>query len=186
MIKLEYFTKNDFNQLIEWVNDEQLLLNWSGSLFSFPLTEKKLDWYIEDVNDKEKSEAFVYKAVDTEKGIVVGHISLGGISRKNNAARISRVLVGNTTERRRGICTGMIREICRIGFEELNMHRISLGVYDFNTAAIRCYEKNGFVREGVFRDILKYNDLYWNLIEMSMLEDEWFKLHRTIEGYQTA
>jgi RimJ/RimL family protein N-acetyltransferase len=80
----------------------------------------------------------------------------------------------------------MIKEVCRIGFEEFRLHRISLGVYDFNTAAIRCYEKSGFVKEGVFRDILKYNDTYWSLVEMSMLEDEWFRLHPKASNYQTA
>lgn len=186
MIKLEHFTKEDFNQLMEWIKDDHLLTNWAGSLFSFPLTEEKLDWYIDDVNDFEKSDAFVYKAIDTSNGNVVGHISLGGISKKNNAARISRVLVGNTAERGRGICTGMIKEVCRIGFEEFRLHRISLGVFDFNTAAIKCYEKSGFVKEGVLRDVLNYNGTYWSLVEMGMLEDEWFKLHPKATNHQTA
>lgn len=177
MITLEYFTKEDFPQLINWIKDDHLLTNWAGSLFSFPLTQEKLNWYIEDVNDMEQSEAFIYKAIDTESKSVVGHISLGGLSKKNKAARISRVLVGNTAERGKGFCTGMIEAVCRIGFEELKLHRISLGVYDFNKAAIRCYEKSGFVKEGVFRDILKYNYDYWSLVEMSILEDEWFELH---------
>jgi RimJ/RimL family protein N-acetyltransferase len=176
MIKLEYFTKEDFDQLKNWITDDHLLTNWAGSLFTFPLTEEKLDWYISDVNDFENSDAFIYKAIDDSNGSVVGHISLGGISKKNNAGRISRVLVGNTAERGKGICTGMIKEVCRIGFEEMKLHRISLGVYDFNIAAIKCYEKCGFVKEGVFRDILKYDDKYWSLVEMSMLDHEWFEM----------
>src|SRR5688572_20785785 len=110
MIRLEYFKKEDFQQLIDWVKDDHLLTNWAGSLFSFPLTEEKLDWYIDDTNEIDRSDALIYKAVDVENENVVGHISLGGISKKNNAARISRVLVGNTAERGKGICTGMIKE----------------------------------------------------------------------------
>jgi RimJ/RimL family protein N-acetyltransferase len=103
----------------------------------------------------------------------VGHVSLGSISRKNRSARISRVLVGDTAQKGRGLCTAMIKALLRIGFEELKLHRISLGVYDFNHGAIRCYEKCGFVREGVQRDIMRYEDHYWSLLEMSILEDEW-------------
>jgi RimJ/RimL family protein N-acetyltransferase len=179
MVKLEYFDQKDFAQLIEWMNSEHLITNWAGSLFKFPLTEDSLDWYIENTNNLNSSDAFVYRAVDTKTGKTVGHISLGSVSEKNRAARISRVLVGNTDERGKGYCTGMINAVLKIGFEDLKLHRISLGVYDFNKAAIRCYEKCGFVKEGLMRDVLRYADnTYWSLHEMSILEDEWRALHK--------
>ena len=173
MIRLAYFGPEDFQQLIDWIKDEHLLTNWSGAMFRFPLTKEKLQWYIDGTNDRDTSDAFVYKAIDTTTNQTVGHISLGGISRKNKSARISRVLVGNTCERGKGVCTAMIKAVLKIGFEELHLHKISLGVYDFNKGAIRCYEKAGLVKEGVMRDVLKYDDTYWSLVEMSMLEEEW-------------
>ncbi len=174
MIKLEYFTRNDFNQLIEWVNTEDLLTNWAGSLFKFPLSEAALDWYIEGTNDMATSDVFVYKGVDSDTGETLGHISVGSISHSNKTARISRVLVGNTKHRGKGICTGMLNALLKITFEEMKLHRVSLGVYDFNHAAIRCYEKCGFMKEGLLRDVLRYgDDNYWSLWEMSILEHEW-------------
>ena len=175
MIRLEKFEKSDFKQLIEWINNEALLVNWCGFLFRFPLSEESLTWYIEGSNDIETSDAFIYKAVDIETGETVGHISLGGISRKNKSARISRVLVGNNIEKNKGICRQMINEILKIGFEGLKLHRISLGVYDDNISAVKCYEKSGFVTEGIIRDVLFYKDKYRSMIEMSMLKDEWDK-----------
>ncbi|MDF7810848.1 GNAT family protein [Hymenobacter sp. YC55] len=177
MIQLEYFTPADFKQLIGWIQDPELLQNWSGSLFSFPLTEDKLAWYLEGTNNPPESDALVYKAIESRSGETVGHISLGGISQKNNSARISRVLVGNTTVRGRGVCQGMIKAVLKIGFEDLGLHRIDLGVYDSNTAAIACYEKCGMKKDGIMRDVLKHGDSYWSLIEMSMLEHEWYELH---------
>jgi RimJ/RimL family protein N-acetyltransferase len=181
MIRLEYFTKDDFDQLIGWIHNEHLLTNWSGSLFRFPLTSESLEWYLEDTNDPGTSDALVYKAIDN-RGITIGHISLGSISRKNRAARISRVLVGDNAEKGKGICTAMINEVTRIGFSQLNLHRISLGVYDFNHAALRCYEKAGFKKEGLQRDILFHNNEYWSLVEMSMLENEWREKNITTES----
>jgi RimJ/RimL family protein N-acetyltransferase len=172
MITLEYFTKDDFQQLIDWIDNEELMYNWTGSMFNFPLTNDKLEWYIDGTNDPNRSDALVYKAVDNETGQTVGHISLGGISRKNKAARISRVLVGKNCQGK-GVCKAMIQAVLRIGFEELGLHRISLGVYDFNTSAIRCYKKCGFVHEGTSRDVFLYGGKYWSLIEMGILEDEW-------------
>ncbi len=173
MIRLEYFTRADFPQLIDWINTEELLINWAGSLFHFPLTDKSMEWYISDTNDVASSNAFVYKVVEETSGETVGHISLGNISQKNRSARISRVLIGSNEHKGKGYCKQMIREVLRFGFEELKLHRISLGVYDFNKPAIKCYQSSGFMIEGVTRDTLQHNNEWWSLVEMSILENEW-------------
>jgi len=137
MIRLEHFTPNDFSQLIHWIHSEELLTNWAGSLFSFPLTKESMEWYLSDTNDIEKSDAFVYKVVEVESNEVIGHISLGGISRKNRAGRISRVLIGDDKHKGKGYCVEMIKAVLKIGFEELGLHRISLGVYNSNLSALK-------------------------------------------------
>ncbi|RTQ48866.1 N-acetyltransferase [Hymenobacter gummosus] len=182
MIRLERFTPADFNQLIEWINSERLMKEWSGSLFSFPLTEESLAWYIEGANDLRDPDVFVYKAVDTKTDETVGHISLGSISQRDKSGRVTRVLVGNECARGKGVCRRMVQGLLRIGFEELGLHRISLGVYDFNEAAIKCYLKAGFKREGVMRDVVRHGDTYWTLVEMAILEDEWRALHPAPES----
>ncbi|UYZ60744.1 GNAT family N-acetyltransferase [Hymenobacter latericus] len=175
MIELQPFTEADFPQLISWIDNERLLKEWSGALFSFPLTPEKLTWYIEGANDPHSSDAFVFKAVDTRSGQVVGHISLGSLSPSNQSARITRVLVGNTASRGRGFCAAMMKATLQFGFETLGLHRISLGVYSFNEAAIRCYQRCGLHREGTLRDVVRYGSEYWSLVEMSMLAPEWQK-----------
>ncbi len=172
MIRLEYFGEADFQDIKEWINTEEILMNWSGALFSFPLTDDSLQWYIEGVNDKKESDAFLYKVIEIETGRKVGHISLGGLSRKNKSARISRVFVDPVSQGK-GYCTAMIRAVLKIGFEELGLHRICLGVYDFNESAIKCYQKAGMIVEGTNRDCLLFKGNWWTLIEMSILEKEW-------------
>ena len=172
MLQLQPFERSDFEQLITWVNSEALMINWAGSLFTYPLTQKSLDWYIENVNDLEKSDVFIYKATDSITGTSIGHISLGSISRKNRSGRITRVLVGDTV-RGKGCCQGMVNAILKIGFDDLKLHRISLGAYTINPSAINCYKKCGFVIEGITRDVLWFKNEWWSLMEMSILEDEW-------------
>lgn len=176
MIRLEHFQRSDFEQLKEWMHSEELLISWSGNLFRFPLSNKSLAWYINDTNIIDHSHAFVYKAIDTS-GKTVGHISLGGISWKNRSARITRVLIGETIQRGKGCCQAMIKACLKIAFEDLNLHRVSLGVYHNNTPATKCYEKTGFITEGIHRDILWYKDDWWSMIEMSILENEWRMLN---------
>ena len=155
-----------------WISNEEILMNWSGALFSFPLTQSSLEWYIEDVNNITNSDVFIYKAVEIATGETVGHISLGGLSKKNRAGRISRVLVA-PDHQGKGYCRQMVTAVLKVGFEELKLHRICLGVYDFNTAAISCYKKAGMIVEGTNRDCLLFKKQWWSLVEMSMLEEEW-------------
>ncbi|MEO6231944.1 MAG: GNAT family protein [Ferruginibacter sp.] len=172
MVRLEQFGSSDFKQLIEWITDEELLTNWSGNLFSFPLTTKSLEWYLQDTNILDKSDAFIYKVVDLNNQ-TIGHISLGSISWKNRSARLTRVLLGSKSERGKGCCHEMVTAALKIAFEELNLHRVSLGVYDNNLAAKKCYEKSGFIIEGIHRDVLWYKEKWWSMIEMSILQKEW-------------
>ncbi len=68
----------------------------------------------------------------------------------------------------------MMEEVLIVAFEQLDLHSVSLGVFDFNTSAIVCYERVGFVKERLLRDARKIGDEYWNLWEMSILKHEWF------------
>ncbi|EEL76358.1 MULTISPECIES: GNAT family N-acetyltransferase [Bacillus cereus group] len=169
VIKLESFQKSDFKQLINWINSEEFLIQWSGNAFTFPLDEQQLEKYIESAN------TLAFKVVDEETSDVIGHISLGQIDNINKSARIGKVLVGNTKMRGRSIGKHMMKAVLHIAFDELKLHRVTLGVYDFNTSAISCYEKIGFVKEGLLRESKRVGETYWNLWEMSMLEYEWKK-----------
>lgn len=173
MIQLQYFTSSDFKQLIEWSGDASFLLQWAGPQFTYPLTEEQLRNYIAGANDLNNSEKLIYKAVEVQSNLVVGHVCLGSIDRRNRSGRVGKVLVGHSSIRNNGIGSAMIKAVLRVGFDELKLHRISLGVFDFNHAAIRCYEKVGFSKEGVLRDARRHQDSYWSLVEMSILENEW-------------
>lgn len=171
MPTLAFFEEKDFDQLIQWINTEELLMNWSGRMFSFPLTPESLAWYLNDTNKIGSSDAFIFKAIDDD-GTVVGHISLGGISTTNKSARISRVFVGNEG-RNKGICKFMVQAVVQFGFEQLHLHRIALGVYSINPSAIACYTNAGLQIEGVHKDVLLYQNSYWSMVEMAILEEEW-------------
>ncbi|MEC5424734.1 GNAT family protein [Virgibacillus sp. C22-A2] len=177
MIELKFFVTSDFQQLINWIETPDFLLQWGGPVFEFPLTVNQLEKYIENANS-DNSDTLVYKVVDKETGDVIGHISLGRIDRKNKSARLGKVLVGDKNVRGKGIGEQMIKEILNIAFDELYLHKISLGVYDFNVSAISCYEKGGFVKEGLLRDSAKNGDEYWSSWEMSVLENEWVERNK--------
>lgn len=176
MIRLKFFERSDFQQLIDWIETPEFLMQWGGSNFSFPLDELQLEKYLNKANSN-NSNTMIYSVIELETGKAIGHISLGSIDRINNSARVGKVLIGDKNVRGKGIGQKMMKEILKIAFDELCLHRVSLGVFDFNSSAIASYEKSGFVREGLMRDARKIGDEYWSLWEMSILENEWYEIN---------
>jgi RimJ/RimL family protein N-acetyltransferase len=134
------------------------------------LTEGQLVRYVEECGG-DMPVRRVYAGVDAS-GEVIGHIELGAIHYGSRMASLCRVLVAPGF-RGKGYCLPMVREILPIGFRELQMRRIELRVYGFNTAAIRCYEKAGFIREGLLRKAQLISGQYCDVVEMGILEEEW-------------
>lgn len=172
MIELQYFERSDFGQLMEWITSPEFLLQWGGPGFSYPLNQQQLEQYLSGANTPDAN-TLVFRVFDTDSGKVVGHISLGQIDIKNQSARVGKVLVGEPSMRGKGIGQNMMRAVLEIAFGNLKLHRVSLGVFDFNESAIATYEKIGFTLEGTLRDARKIDDEYWNLCEMSVLAHEW-------------
>ncbi|OEH93998.1 GNAT family N-acetyltransferase [Bacillus solimangrovi] len=172
MYKLKPFERDDFPTIIEWSGDERFLLQWSGPSLKYPLDENQLEKLLDGANKEGNSESLMYKVIDSHCNEMVGIIALSRLNYKHRTGRIGKVLT-SPTMRGKGLGKWMMKEMCRIGFEELSLHRISLGVFDFNEGAIRCYEKVGFQKDGLLREVVQVDGEYWNMFEMSMLEDEW-------------
>ena len=101
----------------------------------------------------------------------VGEVVLNDIDSINRSANI-RIGLFAPQHFGKGYGSEAMLLMLHYGFGRLNLHRISLGVYDFNPRAQHIYEKIGFVREGVARDALFYDHHYVDEITMSMLEGE--------------
>ncbi|QTM99216.1 GNAT family N-acetyltransferase [Sediminibacillus dalangtanensis] len=171
MIKLEYFTEDDFDLLISWITSPELTMQWSGPAFTYPLTRGQLSTYIKSAN-QDGADTYAFKAVDTNSGQIVGHISIGRIDYGHMTGRIGKVMV---TEQARGkkVAGRMLEQILEFAFLNLGLNRVSLGVFDFNTPAIKAYEKAGFTNEGLIREVRKVKDEFWSYYEMSILKREW-------------
>ncbi|MDR1570299.1 MAG: GNAT family N-acetyltransferase [Oscillospiraceae bacterium] len=111
-------------------------------------------------------------AIETLNGQYVGGCGFQHVDWKNRAAHIG-ILIGNAAMRGKGYGSDAIRVLCRIGFAEMNLHKISLTVIEGNEAAIRCYIACGFSMEGKLRDEIFREDAYHDLIAMGILRDEW-------------
>lgn len=102
----------------------------------------------------------------------VGEVIINEMDEDNRSASI-RIALFDPQYYGKGYGTEAMRLAVDYGFKQGNLHRISLGVYDFNPRAIHVYEKIGFKLEGTLRDTLLWEGEYVDEHIMSILETEW-------------
>ena len=162
MITLKPFQEEDFARLCSWIHSERELFEFAGSVFTFPLTPDQLSMHLLEFN------RFSYKVILQKENTVIGHCELN-INNNNSSGRICRVIIGDNHYRGKGFGKMIIEELKRIAFVNLKLHRLDLGVFDFNTNAINCYLKCGFQIEGLLKDSCKFNDNYWSTYNMAII-----------------
>jgi RimJ/RimL family protein N-acetyltransferase len=107
MITLEPFDREDFERLINWVDNEEILVQFGGPIFSFPLTIKQLEEY---KNDKQR---LSFKVVDQSSKIIIGHAELFP-SDDNKTMKVCRILIGDKKNRGQGFGQEIINELLKL------------------------------------------------------------------------
>ncbi|HEX7495143.1 MAG TPA: GNAT family protein [Candidatus Limnocylindrales bacterium] len=91
----------------------------------------------------------------------------------DNGSALFHITIGEADAWGKGYGTEATELMLAHAFARLPLHRVALTVFDFNTRAIRAYEKCGFVVEGRSREAIFRDGRYWDEIHMSVLADEW-------------
>ncbi len=166
MIIFEPFERNDFERLISWVDNEEILIQFGGSMFSFPLTIEQLEHY------KDDKKRLAFKVIEQTGRTVIGHAELFPAD-NNQSIRICRVLIGDETKRRRGFGQQIVKELLKIAFLKLDKQNAELNVFDWNTNAIKCYEKVGFIINPNKASKLEVRGNIWTAINMTIDRAHW-------------
>jgi RimJ/RimL family protein N-acetyltransferase len=165
MIKLEKFDKTDFERLIIWADSEEMLVQFSGPIFKYPLTTEQLENYLKEEN------SIPFKVVDTESKEVIGHAEI--YKSENNLAKLCRILIGDKKYRGKGIGEKTVNLLVKYSFEELKVEKVELNVYDWNTQAIKCYEKSGFAINPDKISQITVQENVWISLNMIITKDNW-------------
>lgn len=178
MIRLEAGSSDELELILSWNEDQgsEFLMQWAGPGFQHPLTREQLHRHLNAAIAGAAEEHRFYRIVLTDHAgqrRTVGVVELARIDPTNRSARVAHFLLGDPSIRGKGIGTEALKLLLAVCFEELGLHRVSLGVFDFNEGAIRCYEKAGFRKEGLLRDVRRMGTQYWSLYEMAILSDEY-------------
>jgi RimJ/RimL family protein N-acetyltransferase len=136
--------------------------------------KKIKEWFEKDL-EKETPENYEFGVRSLADNRLIGFVGLGRPFWSSGDAWVG-IGMGERAYWGLGFGTEAMRLVLGFGFNVLNLHRVSLGVFAYNARAIRSYEKCGFRLEGCLRQCLNRDGRRWDIFIMGLLRSEWERL----------
>jgi UDP-4-amino-4,6-dideoxy-N-acetyl-beta-L-altrosamine N-acetyltransferase len=162
--RLRRIERQDIPTFVRWFSDpevrEFLMVNRPIS------TAEEEKWFERKL--QEGSDIF---AIETVDGTHIGNIELMDMDTRHRHAELG-IVIGEKAYWGQGYGSDAIRTLLRFAFEEMNLHRVSLRVYEDNARGIHAYEKCGFRIEGRLREAIYRKGRYYDELIMGVLRCE--------------
>ena len=169
--RLTAVTPADMSTIARWWHDPEFLRLYNASP-AMPLNEEQISRRFEVSQPNPENFLFAVRPVDSES--IIGLLELDGVSWSNRTTFVS-IGIGDPEHRGQGYGGEAMKLALGFAFGELNLHRVCLTVFSYNTAAISLYERLGFTREGVYREHLERDGRRHDMILYGILRPEWEK-----------
>lgn len=150
-ITLRPFQIADKHQLAKLANNKKIYDNVRDH-FPFPYSQDDAEAFIKRTRDENPRQTFAI-VYDGDLCGGVGLLIQEDVYRKS--AEIG-YWIGEPYWGK-GITSKAVALLTEYGFNDLNLLRIYAGVFDFNVGSMKVLEKNGFVKEGVFKNAVIKN-----------------------------
>lgn len=170
-VRLRPVEERDLPHFVEWLANPELT-RWLSAIDSPPTLEEEYEWYDSKRSDPDS----VMWAIESLDGRLAGNVELR-LALKSQRAELG-IAIQDTRLWSQGLGTDVIRLVLDYAFEDLGLNRVELTTDEDNARALRCYEKCGFVREGLLRKHRLVEGEFGNTIVMSVLKEERGRLSR--------
>jgi RimJ/RimL family protein N-acetyltransferase len=171
-VMLRDYRQEDLPAIREWVNDRQTI-RYLSSRFWMPQSQTDTSDFLSHAMSAGTNGAYFIIA-NRDNEAYIGQIDLFSINWRLRSAEMGMV-IGSEKNRGRGVGVEAISLILEYAFTILGLNRVELEVAAENTRAKRCYQKAGFLLEGVKRKAFMVDGQYTDLVLMSVLAGEWFE-----------
>ncbi len=166
MICLRPYQASDAGVIVSWFRDEIAFRKWCGTKYeTFPITAKDMNRHYVELSAL--GGFFPMTAVEGTQ--IVGHLILRCTDEKRSIIRFGYVVVD---EKKRGMGYGkkMLTLAAEYARVRLGAEKITLGVFENNESALRCYRAVGFCpAEAEPKRTVRILDEDWTLWEMELL-----------------
>lgn len=162
-VRLRPISYDDTELIVKWRNSPEVKRNF---IFRDEMTtQMHLDWM---KNKVEKGDVIQYIIENLEDNKPVGSVYYRDVDSENQSAEYG-IFIGENDARGKGLGSETAKLFTEFGLNYIGLHRISLRVIAGNDSAYRSYENAGFVTEGIFRDMVKLEGVFCDIIFMAKL-----------------
>lgn len=164
MLRLRPYKACDAAAIVSWSENEAAFRRWSADRFpAYPITAEDLNRHYDAM--AESDSFFEFTAFDDSGPL--GHLIMRFTNDEKTALRFGFVIV-DSRKRGQGYGREMLNLAVRYAFDFLKVEKITLGVFENNLPAYRCYRAAGF-RETPCSEASWYHigSEDWKCIEMA-------------------
>ncbi len=177
-VRLRAFREDDLKNALVMVNN-QAVTRFLNFMRPRSLQEERVWLEAAMRNDDPKTTSFAIESSDNE---YIGSVGLMHIDLRNRSAELG-ISIARPQEWGKGFGTEAALLMLRHAFEELNLHRVHLRVYEYNARGQKSYGRLGFIEEGRLRQAHFRHGNWHDVVLMAILADEFFARHgRTEDG----
>jgi RimJ/RimL family protein N-acetyltransferase len=162
--------ENDAKMFSQWEQDSEFQRLWNSEVPQ-RYNPSQLKKYFEE----EISRMHMFMIERLEDGRKIGEIDLSGFNWTVGNAWVG-IGIGERELWGKGYGTDAMQVLLRYAFEELNLKRLTLNVFDVNQRGISSYEKAGFRHEGRIPGGLLIAGKRCDIVYMGILRREWEEL----------
>jgi RimJ/RimL family protein N-acetyltransferase len=168
-VRLAALDEADIDIMASWYQNGEFMRLYGP----YPVRPKDRALLAEEIRiTSEGQDAFHFAVRRLIDGALIGVASVVEISwpQRNGWLTIG---IGDPVDRGRGFGTEAMRLLVDYVFRELNFHRLQVAVLSYNTPAIALYRRLGFLREGVWREYVRRDGAWHDMVLFGMLYQEW-------------
>lgn len=165
MLRLRPYKKCDAKQILTWVKDEISFRQWVADRYEkYPISPEDMNEHYEKVAYEDN----FYQMTAFDETGVVGHLIMRFVDEEKEVLRFGFVIVDDK-KRGKGYGKEMLLLALDYAFNILKVKKVTLGVFDNNQSAYRCYKSVGF--EDVISDDVEYFSIMnqqWKCLELEL------------------
>ena len=169
LVFLRALEEDDLVTVRKWNFDAEISRYFSSR---FPVSmEEQKKWYTHQYNSETKKRLII---CDKKTEQMIGLVGFMQIDHLNRNCEIG-ITIGETAYWGQPHGGEALRLALKFLFKDYNMHLVYLKVFENNTRAIKFFQKNRFVQNGILRDMIFWEGKYVSWVWMSIRFDEWQK-----------
>ncbi len=157
----------DCELLYSWINDRELVL--SSSPYCPVHSANHREWF-STIQNQATVAIFGIRRISDES--LVGTCQLHSINAIHRSAEL-QIRIGLEDARGCGFGSEACRLLLHHAFQDLNLNRVFLHVFENNMRAIHLYTRVGFKLEGTLRRSAYVDGNWANIVIMAILRDEY-------------